>query len=451
VHPDDAAVAERFLEELVRTPGAGRPFTLRIRHKNGSWRVLDSYNRNLLHVPAVAALVVNARDVTEQRRLEEQFQQSQKLESIGRLAGGVAHDFNNILTVILSCAEQLEGDAVAGSASPEDVRELRSAADRARDLTRQLLAFARRQVIAPVVLDANALLRDSQKLLARVLGEDVDLQVELAPDLWAIRCDPAQLEQVVLNLAVNARDAMPRGGKLTIETANVVLDEGYARERSQVVPGPHVMIAVSDSGEGMTDEARAHVFEPFFTTKPPGQGTGLGLATVYGIVRQSGGHVWVYSERGRGTTFKLYFPRTDGTPERRAEPPRAAVQPGGEETVLVVEDDAAVREVTVRALRAGGYRVLEAPGGDAALALAATARPPVRLLVTDVVMPGMSGRQVAEALQARVPGLRVLFVSGYTQNTIVHHGVLDSGIEFLSKPFTPAALLARVRQVLDGR
>jgi PAS domain S-box-containing protein len=449
VHPDDLAAASRDLEEVRRTPGAGRPLALRLRHKDGSWRVLDSFVRNLLNVPSVAGMVVNARDVTEQRRLEEQFQHSQKLESVGRLAGGVAHDFNNILTVILSCTEQLEADAAAGRANPEDVREIHAAADRARDLTKQLLAFARRQVIAPVVLDVNALLRDSQRLLARVLGEDVHLSFTLAPDLWSVRCDPAQLQQVVLNLVVNARDAMPRGGRLTLETANVVLDEAYAQGRTTLAPGPHVMVAVSDSGEGMSDEARAHVFEPFFTTKPAGHGTGLGLATVYGIVRQSGGHVWVYSERGRGTTFKMFFPRAEGAPVAPAEPPRPAARPSGVETVLVIEDDPRVREVTVRALRAGGYRVLDAESGKAAIAVAAAADPPVRLVVTDVVMPDVSGREVAEALQARIPALRVLYVSGYTEHTIVHHGVLDSGIEFLSKPFTPSALLARVREVLD--
>jgi PAS domain S-box-containing protein len=451
LHPDDADAGGAALARLLATPGAAAPMTVRIRHRNGSWRVLEGIYRNLVDVPAVAGIVVNARDVTDQRRLEEQFQHSQKLESIGRLAGGVAHDFNNILTVILSCAEQLEADEAAGRANPEDVREIRSAAERARDLTRQLLAFARRQVIAPVVLDANALLRDSQRLLARVLGEDVALHVELAPDLWRIRCDPAQLQQVILNLAVNARDAMPRGGKLTLETANVVLDEAYASERAGVAPGPHVLVAVSDSGEGMTDEARAHVFEPFFTTKPAGHGTGLGLATVYGVVRQSGGHVWVYSERGRGTTFKLYFPRTDGSPAEPVAPPPPTARPAGDETILVVEDDALVREVTARALRGGGYRVLEASSGAAALEAAATATASIRLVVTDVVMPDMSGREVAEALQDRIPGVRVLYVSGYTQNTIVHHGVLDSGIEFLSKPFTPSALLARVREVLERR
>jgi len=451
VHPDDAAAGEKLLRELAGSPGAARRITLRIRHRNGSWRSFDAVCRNLLRVPAVAGIVVNARDVTEQRRLEEQFLQSQKLESIGRLAGGVAHDFNNILTVILSCAEQLEADVQAKRASIEDVREIRAAADRARDLTRQLLAFARRQVIAPVALDLNALLRESQRLLARVLGEDVDLSVELSPGLWPVRCDPAQIQQVVLNLVVNARDAMPRGGKLTIETANVVLEEEYARDRADVVAGPHVMLAVSDSGEGMTEEARAHVFEPFFTTKPAGQGTGLGLATVYGIVSQSGGHVWVYSERGRGTTFKIYLPRTGERPAARRDTPRPSGSARGTETVLVVEDDPRVREVTVRALRGAGYRVLEAGSGRAALEAAATAAPPPRLVVTDVVMPDMSGREVAETLQRRLPGLRFLYVSGYTQDTIVHHGVLDSGIEFLSKPFTPSALLSRVRELLDGK
>ena len=451
LHPDDLQAGARLLEELTHAPGISLRRTLRFRHRDGSWHVLDAVCRNLLHVPCVAGVVVNARDVTAERRIEEQFHHSQKLESIGRLAGGVAHDFNNILTVILSCAEELEADVLAGCPRVDDAREIHAAANRARDLTKQLLAFARRQVIAPIALDVNALLRDSQKLLARVVGEDIDLSVRLAPDLWTVRADPAQLQQVVLNLVVNARDAMPRGGKLTIETGNVVLDEAYAAEHTDVAPGPHAMLAISDSGEGMTEEARAHVFEPFFTTKPVGLGTGLGLATVYGIVRQAGGHVWVYSERGRGTTFKIYFPQVTATPgQRPGAPPRRGVA-GGSETILLVEDDARVRDVAARALRGAGYRVLEASSGEAALEAAAGAVPPVGLVVTDVVMPGLSGREVAESLQRRIPRLRVLYVSGYTQNTIVHHGVLDSGIEFLSKPFTPSALLARVREILDAR
>jgi PAS domain S-box-containing protein len=449
VHLDDAETAGRALEELARSPGAVVPIVVRVRARDGSWRVLDAVCRNLLQVPAVRGIVVNARDVTHQRLLEHQVQASQRLESIGRLAGGVAHDFNNLLTVILSCAEGLGRDLGDDHPGAEDVREIRAAGERARDLTRQLLAFARRQVIAPVVLDLNALLRDSEKLLRRVLGEDVDIAVDLAPELWPVRCDPAQVQQVILNLAVNARDAMPRGGKLTIETANLVLDEEHAAAHAGGVPGPHVLVAVSDSGEGMTPEARAHVFEPFFTTKPVGQGTGLGLATVYGIVRQSGGHVWVYSEPGRGTTFKIYFPRTDAAPAESAPPPRSARGSGGSETVLVVEDDPRVREVTVQALRGAGYRVLAAGEGREAMAVAAAADGPIDLLVTDVVMPERSGRQVAEELRRRTPALRVLYVSGYTENTVVHHGVLDAGVDLLAKPFTPSALLARVREVLD--
>jgi CheY-like chemotaxis protein len=362
----------------------------------------------------------------------------------------VAHDFNNLLTVVLSCAEALLQDLGEGHPGAEDVREIRGAGERARDLTRQLLAFARRQVIAPVVLDLNDLLGDSEKLLGRVLGEDVELAVQLTPGLWPVRCDPAQIQQVVLNLAVNARDAMPRGGKLTLETSNLVLDEQHAAEMPGLAPGPHVLLAVSDSGQGMTPEARAHLFEPFFTTKPPGQGTGLGLATVYGIVRQSGGHVRVHSEAGRGTTFRIYLPRTDAAPAPGSPPPRPARSARGDETVLVVEDDPRVREVTVRALRGAGYRVLAAGDGREALAVAAAEAGPIDLLLTDVVMPELGGRQVAEALGSRHPAPRVLFVSGYTQDTIVHHGVLDAGVEFLPKPFTASVLLARVREVLDG-
>jgi PAS domain S-box-containing protein len=452
VHPEDRPRVAELFPGMLKQAGATLRFTARFRRGDGAWRVADVLCRNLLHDPAVEAVVVNMRDVTEQRRLEDQVQQAQRLDSIGRLAGGVAHDFNNLLTVILSCAEVLKDDLVAGGApSVEDVEEIQAAGARARDLTRQLLAFARRQVIAPVALDLNAVVAGSEKMLRRLLGEDIALEVVLQPGLWAVRCDAGQMEQILLNLAVNARDAMPRGGTLAIETSNVTReDHAEAQAETRCDPGRWVRLTVRDSGVGMAPDVKSHVFEPFFTTKPSGEGTGLGLATVYGIVRQSEGHIHVDSAPGRGTTFEVCLPRTPEAPAALASQPAAKAATGGSETVLVVEDDPQVRGVTVRALEAGGYRVLVASDGREALATGAAALRGVRLLVTDVVMPGMDGRALADALREAHPGIRVLFVSGYTQDRIAERGVLASGIEFLPKPFTAASLLSRVRAVLDA-
>jgi len=387
-------------------------------------------------------------DVTERRRLEARSAESAKLESIGRLAGGVAHDFNNLLTVILSCADMAARDVETGARpDPEDLREILGAAERARALTRQLLAFARRQVIAPVVLDLNVLVQESEKLLRRVLGEDVALAIRLGPEPWRVRCDPAQLQQVVLNLAVNARDAMPRGGRLEIATANVEVTPARAAALPGLKAGPHVRLTVADDGPGLPQEIRDHLFEPFFTTKAKGKGTGLGLATVYGIVSQSGGAISVESAPGLGTAFEIYLPRTEA-PAAEPEPARAPGLRGGHETILLVEDDPSVGAVAARVLREAGYRVQHAQRGAEALALAA-AEPP-QLLLTDVVMPGLDGRQVADAIGRAHPGTRVLFMSGYTEDAIVRHGVVEAGVQFLPKPFTPAGLLARVREVLEG-
>jgi len=381
---------------------------------------------------------------------EEQFRQAQKLESVGRLAGGIAHDFNNLLTVILSGAEALKHDLGEGvSPDPEIVEEIGAAGARARDLTQQLLAFARRQVIAPVPFDLNALVRSSENLLRRVLGEDVELGTTLQPALWPARCDPGQIEQVVLNLAVNARDAMPRGGKLTIETSNLDVDETHRALFTGIQPGPYVRLAIHDSGIGMSPEVQARAFEPFFTTKPVGQGTGLGLATVYGIVNQSGGFIRVESEPGHGSTFELLFPRILEAAVAKA-PPGSITTRHGTETVLVVEDDPRVREVTVRSLRAGGYLVRVASDGREALDVGARERGSLHLLVTDVVMPGLDGRAVADELRRHHPALRVLYVSGHAEEAIVKRGVLEPGIDLLPKPFTASSLLTRVRAVLDA-
>jgi len=447
VHPDDRTRVIEGFRRLRGMPSATERITMRLRHKNGSWRVIDTVRRNLLHDPAVRGVVVNARDVTEHQRLEEEFRQAQKLDSIGRLAGGIAHDFNNLLTVVLSCAEALRADLAKGkpasAADVEAVEEIGAAGARARDLTRQLLAFARRQVIAPVPLDLNVAVRRSESLLRRLLGEDIELVVRLQPDLWPAKCDPGQVEQIIMNLAVNARDAMVGGGTLTIETANRELGAGGGSPGTGGEREQYVRLAVRDSGSGMGDEVKAHLFEPFFTTKPKGRSTGLGLATVYGIVKQNGGLITVESEPGRGSTFEILLPRTLEPPAQGAADPPAVATGGGTETLLVVEDDPQVREVTVRALRAGGYHVLVAGGGREALDLPALKE--LKLLVTDVVMPGMGGWELAEAMRRRYPGLRVLFVSGYTQTNLA-----ERGVELLSKPFTPTTLLARVRLVLDA-
>ena len=397
-----------------------------------------------------------ARDVSERVRMQEalrakeqQLLHAQRLESVGRLAGGVAHDFNNALTVILAGAEELNRDLRRGTLpDPEIVDEIRAAGERARDLTRQLLAFARRQVIAPVPVDLNSLARGTEKLLRRVLREDVELVVALQPALWSVRCDPGQIEQVLLNLAVNARDAMPNGGRLVLSTANVEVDERLTAARPWMRTGSYVRLSVGDSGEGMAADVRAHIFEPFFTTKPLGKGTGLGLATVYGIVKQSDGYILVESEPGRGTTFDLYFPRVDGpaAPVVRRPQPGSA---GGTESILVVEDDPHVREVTVRSLRGAGYAVVVAKDGRDALEVVSRGEGPFQLLVTDVVMPGLGGPGLADELRRRDPDLRVLYVSGHGEEAIVRHGVLDPGVSLLPKPFTAPSLLARVREVLD--
>ena len=390
------------------------------------------------------------RDITEQRQLAEQLRIAQKLESIGRLAGGVAHDFNNLLTVIQLSTEELRQNAEAGLAADlGGIEQIRSATRRASDLTGQLLAFARKQTIAPVPLDLGNVVRGTEKMLRRVLAEDIDLVIALDPCLWSARCDAGQIEQVILNLAVNARDAMPGHGVLTIQTANVEVDAGLIASHPFMRPGPYVRLSVADTGHGMSAEVKAHIFEPFYTTKPVGQGTGLGLATVYGIVKQSEGYIVVDSEPGVGSTFALYFPRV-AEAAAVAEPAAEVTTLAGTETVMVVEDDPMVRVVMVRALRAAGYVVLEAGDGREALDVGAREQGALHLLVTDVVMPGLDGRAMTEALRNCHPEVRVLYVSGHTEDVIARRGVLEPGIVFLQKPFTAPALLARVRAVLDS-
>ena len=389
-------------------------------------------------------------DVTEQRALEERLRQTQKMEAVGRLAGGIAHDFNNLLTAILGSVDFLR--RALGPEHPEhaETEEIQKAAVRAADLTRQLLAFSRQQVLAPKVLELDALVTNLEKMLCRLIGEDVELRFAPKAARAAVRADPGQLEQVIVNLVVNARDAMPRGGKLTIETATVDLDAAYAWEHGTVEPGRYVMLAVTDTGVGIDRAARARLFEPFFTTKEFGKGTGLGLATVYGIVKQSGGYIWVYSEPGQGATFKVYLPRVEPGGEPVAARPSPARALGGTETILLAEDEAAVRNLARRVLEKHGYKLLLAATGRDGVQLATQHAGPIDLLVTDVVMPEMGGRELAQRLAALQPGLKVLYLSGYTDDMIVRHGVLEAGVAFLQKPFTPDTLLRKIREVLDG-
>ncbi len=389
------------------------------------------------------------RDVTERRHLEEQFRQAQKMEAIGRLAGGVAHDFNNLLTVIKGTSQLLLLDLREADPLRKHVEEILEAADRAAALTAQLLAFSRKQVMELRVIDMNRIVEDLEKMLRRIIGEDIELVTFLQEGISKVKADPAQIQQAIINLAVNARDAMPEGGKLTMETANVDLDEEYARLHTGVEPGPYVMLSMSDNGAGMTAEVKERVFEPFFTTKEMGKGTGLGLSTVYGIVKQSNGHIWVYSEPGRGTTFKIYLPRVEEPLDGAEGRPSDEVVPRGNETILVVEDEDALRELAVRILRRQGYKVLEASDGGEALMLCEKHREPIDLVLSDVVMPGMSGREVTERIQAIHPEAKALYMSGYTDNVVVHHGVLDKGTRFIHKPFTIDGLARKVRAVLD--
>lgn len=386
----------------------------------------------------------------EKEKIREQFLQAQKMESIGRLAGGVAHDFNNLLTVILSSCSFMAEDLREGDPLLEDLRQIESAGDRAVSLTRQLLAFSRRQVLQTRVLDMHRILKDLDKMLRRLIGEDIDLVTAIDADLWKIVADPGQIEQIVMNLVVNARDAMPTGGRLTLEATNVELDEEYARNHVAVTPGPHVMLGVSDTGAGMDAATMAQVFDPFFTTKEGSKGTGLGLSTVYGIVKQHGGNIWLYSEPGEGTSFKIYLPKAKETEGEVSEVSVGIVDSRGTETVLLVEDETAVLQLAVRVLERKGYSVLTARDGLEGQTVANGHKGRIHLLLTDVVMPHASGKELAEKLLATRPDLKVLYMSGYTDNSIVHHGMLDKGTHFLEKPFSVNALAQKVRQVLDS-
>ena len=440
---------DQVWQDLLRNTGGVRSTNDNIT-KDGRTIACEWYNTPLVdesgRVLGVASL---AQDVTERFALEERLRQSQKMEAVGRLAGGVAHDFNNLLTVILGYTQIVADGVPPGSRLADSTAQIKSAADRASRITRQLLAFSRKQVLSPRIINLNDVMLNLDSLLRRLIGEDIEVLTVPANDLGSVKADPGQIEQVIMNLALNSRDAMPHGGKLTLETANAQLDETYAREHQPVEPGRYVMLAVSDTGMGMTAETQSRIFEPFYTTKEVGKGTGLGLSMVYGIVKQSGGYIWVYSEPDRGTTFKIYLPRLDQPAEMTSAEKRASVR-RGTETILLVEDDPQLRQLSSSVLTHCGYKVLVAGTPEQGLEVCQANHRDIRLLVTDVVMPRMNGRQLAEQISKISPHIKVLYISGYTNNAIVHYGLLDSGLWFLPKPFTLSQLVAKVREVLDA-
>src|SRR5271166_4001151 len=436
---------------------AAAPFTglnAEWKRKDGTGTVVRVSGRAVSAEDKRRTFELFAEDVTERRALEQQLRQSQKMEAIGRLAGGIAHDFNNLLMVISGYAEFLLDRIGPDPAVRGPAQEIASAAGRASSLTRQLLAFSRKQMMAPKILDLNEVVTENLKMLTRVIGEDIDLVMVPAADLGAVRADAGQIEQVIMNLAVNARDAMPSGGKLTIETSNVSLDEEYSRFHAPLRPGDYVMLTISDTGMGMDSETQSHIFEPFFTTKGT-KGTGLGLSTVYGIIKQSGGYIWVYSEVGRGTTFKIYLPRVASTGETAAqvaapiEARNNIVEPGTE-TILLVEDEANLRYLARQYLEKQGYKVIEAADGAVAMQIAVAHEKVIHLLLTDVIMPGINGRELAQRISEIRPNVKILYMSGYTENVIGTNGMLDAGVRLLQKPFNLRDLKSRVREVLDA-
>jgi PAS domain S-box-containing protein len=450
IHPQDRALTERMLKREFQ--GEIVVHEYRIIRPDGEVRWLYGTTSPTLNERGeVVRLDGVVSDITEHKQLEEQLRQSQKMEAIGRLAGGIAHDFNNLLTAIISYAELSLRCLPSESLVYHDIQGIHSAAQRAADLTRQLMAFARNQIIQPKVINLNHLIFNLDRMFRRLIGEDIERVTLTAPDLGLVKVDPGQIEQVLVNLVINARDAMPHGGKLIIETVNITLDQNFARQHIELSPGNYVMLSVTDNGIGMTEEVKAHLFEPFFTTKEIGKGTGLGLATCFGIVKQSGGHILADSEPGQGTTFKIYLPRLE---EEVSSPLRlddVDELPQGTETILLVEDEAAVRETAARILREQGYTVLEAANGSEALhMLNEYAEQEVHLLLTDLVMPHMGGKEVADRLKHIRPNARILFMSGYTDSVILRHGLPELGAAFLKKPFSPKVLTQTVREVLDS-
>ncbi|HEY6328732.1 MAG TPA: PAS domain S-box protein [Blastocatellia bacterium] len=444
--------AHKAFVDMVRTQTRVEYFEEDLRRKDGSIvhaieSAIGTFDENGTLVEIRGYLM----DDTERRKIEQQLEQSQRLEAIGRLAGGIAHDFNNLLTIIMGYSQLLLRRIPKSDRNYADVFEIVGASERAGSLTNQLLAFSRNQILQPRVIDLNHIVADLDRMLRRIIGEHIDLVTVADPRVGRVKADPGQVEQVIVNLAVNARDAMPNGGRLTIETGNAYLDENYSASHIGATPGHHVMLAVSDNGAGIDEEVQSHIFEPFFTTKQASKGTGLGLSTVYGIVRQSGGNIWVYSEPGRGTTFKIYLPRVDEAPEAQERAGTEEVECRGTETVLLVEDENPVRQLAARALREAGFTVIEASNGDQALrVLDEPESSQIQMLVTDVVMPGMGGKELADRVKTARPDIKALFITGYTDNAVVHNGHLGPGIEILQKPFRPGSLTRKVREILDA-
>jgi two-component system, cell cycle sensor histidine kinase and response regulator CckA len=441
--PEERATMIRHLTEAGRVAG----FETKFKVRSGEIR-LTNVSAELIRLDGVACVLAITQDVTEAEHLEEQLRQSQKMEGVGRLAGGIAHDFSNMLSVILGYSELLQ-EREQPDLAGKYIGEIRTAAERAASLTRQLLAFSRQQALQPRLIDLNDVVDRVSQMLQPVMGDDIELVVTSAPSLGAVKADSLQIEQAVMNLAVNARDAMPAGGKLIIETRAVDLDESFASSSASFRPGPYVMLSVSDTGCGMDEQIMAHIFEPFFTTKPPGEGTGLGLSMVHGCVSQSGGHIWINSEPGGGTTFKIFLPRVDEPlPKKPLEVPGTPIE--GCETILLVEDDEPLRKLTTSVLRDKGYTVLTASGGRQAIEVAKEYSGPIDLLISDVVMRGLDGSELAAMLKAFRTDLKVMFISGYPSELISHHGTLESGVALVEKPFTTHSLLSHVRIVLGS-
>jgi PAS domain S-box-containing protein len=449
-HPDDASALERAYERLRASPDEPVTLRYRLRHKNGRWRWIEATAINRLAHPELHAIVLHQRDVTDRHQLEERVQQAHKMDAVGRLAGGIAHDFNNMLSAISGFTNLAMGRLGAGDPVREELAEVLDAAARAAMLTRQLLAFSRQQILQPRVFDLAAEVRKLEPMLRRAINEDIELRVETPTEPVPVKADVAQIEQVLLNLVINARDAMPMGGRLDLVVGTAARSNADVHAFAGAQPGPHAALSVRDSGQGMSTEVRERIFEPFYTTRP-GSSHGLGLSTVYGIITQSHGHLAVQSEPGVGTEFQVFLPLSaEEVPEDLdSVPPRPSeTRP---ETVLLVEDEASVRRYASRVLRSAGYQVLEASSGREALGLAAAHAGAIDLLFTDVVMPGMSGPQLAEKLAATRPGLRILYTSGYAANVMEQHGVLDEAVDLVEKPIAPQALLAKVRELLDRR
>jgi two-component system cell cycle sensor histidine kinase/response regulator CckA len=451
IHPDDLPYARERFAAAAERPDAVVVAEYRVRHRDGSWRSIEGVGVNRIAEPGIGAIVANFRDITERKQLEERLRRAHRMDAVARLAGAIAHDYNNLLTVMLGSAEILLHDLPLAYARRDDLEQIKAAASRAAELTRQVLAYSRQQVLTPKMLDVNTLIGGMKRVLQPLVGGGVDLQLQLREGIGTVRADPVQLEQAIVNLVLNAREAMPSGGRLTLATADVAVDEAFARDHDPMSPGRYVTLVVQDQGVGMDEETRGHLFEPFFTTKPGRHGAGLGLATTYGIIKQTGGYIWVESAVGKGSSFTIYLPWHAPLPAADAARPAAApAATGAGETVLVVDDEPAVRLVTKRILQRNGYTVLEASGGQEALRVLREHPGPIQLLLSDVIMPEMNGREVAERVRQRRPGIKVLFMSAYSPDAITHDGLLEEGAAFLRKPFEIGPLLQAVRRALDA-